>query len=152
MKAVMSHRIYMDCPADMQEDLDRELTYTIPAHNPLDPPQVIKNMGIIRNGLVSLPIGRTDLIPSHYEIVDKRVNIPVEFPKFKFDLRDSQKAVYDEIIDNAIINAWVSWGKTFTGLAIASKLKQKTLVVVHTIALRNPVSYTHLTLPTILRV
>ena len=31
MKAVMSHRIYMDCPADMQEDLDRELTYTIPA-------------------------------------------------------------------------------------------------------------------------
>ena len=47
MKAVMSHRIYMDCPADMQEDLDRELTYTIPAHNPLDPPQVIKNMGIM---------------------------------------------------------------------------------------------------------
>jgi len=127
----------MDCPAELQEQIDRELTYTIPAHNPLDPPQVIKNMGIIRNGLVSLPIGRTDLIPEHYEIVDKRVNIPVEFPKFKFDLRDSQKAVYDEIIDNAIINAWVSWGKTFTGLAIAGKLGQKTLVVTHTVPLRN---------------
>mgnify|MGYP001495468326 FL=1 len=137
MKAVMSHRIYMDCPAELQEKIDRELTYTIPAHNPLDPPQVIKNMGIIRNGLISLPIGRTDLIPEHYEIVDKRVNIPVEFPKFKFDLRDSQKAVYDEIIDNAIINAWVSWGKTFTGLAIAGKLGQKTLVVTHTVPLRN---------------
>ena len=137
MKAVMSHRIYMDCHAELQEQIDRELTYTIPAHNPLDPPQVIKNMGIIRNGLVSLPIGRTDLIPDHYEIVDKRIDKPVDFPKFKFTLRDSQKAVYDEIIDNAIINAWVSWGKTFTGLAIAGKLGQKTLVVTHTVPLRN---------------
>jgi superfamily II DNA or RNA helicase len=94
-------------------------------------------MGIIRNGLVSLPIGRTDLIPSNYEIVDRRVNKPVDFPKFKFDLRPSQQAVYDEIEDNSIINAWVSWGKTFTGLAIAGKLGQKTLVVTHTVPLRN---------------
>jgi superfamily II DNA or RNA helicase len=94
-------------------------------------------MGIIRNGLVSLPIGRTDLIPDHYEIVDKRIEKPVEFPEFKFELRESQKAVYDEIKDNSIINAWVSWGKTFTGLAIAGKLGQKTLVVTHTVPLRN---------------
>jgi len=129
MKAVISHRIYMECGADLQEKIDKELTYSIPTHNPLDPPQIIKNMGIIRNGLVSLPIGRTDLIPSHYEIVDKRVNKPVDFPDFKFDLRPSQQAVYDEIEDNSIINAWVSWGKTFTGLAIAGKLGQKTLLL-----------------------
>ena len=137
MKAVISHRIYMECGADLQEKIDRELTYSIPTHNPLDPPQIIKNMGIIRNGLVSLPIGRTDLIPAHYEIVDKRVNKPVDFPEFKFDLRPSQQAVYDEIEDNSIINAWVSWGKTFTGLAIAGKLGQKTLVITHTVPLRN---------------
>ena len=137
MKAVISHRIYMECGADLQEKIDRELTYSIPTHNPLDPPQIIKNMGIIRNGLVSLPIGRTDLIPSHYEIVDKRVNKPVDFPEFKFELRPSQKKVYDEIEDNSIINAWVSWGKTFTGLAIAGKLGQKTLVITHTVPLRN---------------
>ena len=137
MKAVISHRIYMECGADLQEKIDKELTYSIPTHNPLDPPQVIKNMGIIRNGLVSLPIGRTDLIPAHYEIVDKRVNKPVDFPDFKFDLRPSQQAVYDEIEDNSIINAWVSWGKTFTGLAIAGKLGQKTLVITHTVPLRN---------------
>ncbi len=137
MKAVISHRIYMECGADLQEKIDKELTYSIPTHNPLDPPQIIKNMGIIRNGLVSLPIGRTDLIPSHYEIVDKRVNKPVNFPDFKFDLRPSQQAVYDEIEDNSIINAWVSWGKTFTGLAIAGKLGQKTLVITHTVPLRN---------------
>jgi superfamily II DNA or RNA helicase len=137
MKAVISHRIYMDCTEEVQERIDKELTYTIPTHNPLDPPEVIKNMGIIRNGLVSLPIGRTDLIPSNYEIVDRRVNKPVEFPEFKFDLRQSQKDVYDAIEDNAIINAWVSWGKTFTGLAIAGKLGQKTLVITHTVPLRN---------------
>ena len=137
MKAVISHRIYMDCSAELQDKIDRELTYSIPTHNPLDPPQIIKNMGIIRNGLVSLPIGRQDLIPDHYEIVDKRVHIPVDFPEFKFELRASQKKVFDEIEDNAIINAWVSWGKTFTGLAIAGKLGQKTLVVTHTVPLRN---------------
>ena len=137
MKAVISHRIYMDCGADLQEKIDRELTYSIPTHNPLDPPQIIKNMGIIRKGLISLPIGRTDLIPAHYEIVDKRVNKPVDFPEFKFELRPSQKKVYDEIEDNSIINAWVSWGKTFTGLAIAGKLGQQTLVITHTVPLRN---------------
>ena len=137
MKAVISHRIYMDCDDRLQEQIDKELTYTIPAHNPLDPPEVIKNMGIIRNGLISLPIGRTDLIPEHYEIVDRRINKPVDFPEFKFELRESQKKVYDEIEDNSIINAWVSWGKTFTGLAIAGKLGQKTLVVTHTVPLRN---------------
>jgi superfamily II DNA or RNA helicase len=137
MKAVISNRIYMDCSAELQAKLDKELTYAIPARNPLDPPEIIKNMGIIRNGLVSLPIGRTDLIPEHYEIVDRRIHKPVDFPDFRFDLRDSQKAVYDEIKDNSIINAWVSWGKTFTGLAIAGKLGQKTLVVTHTVPLRN---------------
>ena len=127
----------MDCSDELQERIDRELTYTIPSHNPLDPPQVIKNMGIIRNGLVTLPIGRTDLIPEHYEVIDNRVSKPVTFPEFKFELRPSQQAVYDEIEDNSIINAWVSWGKTFTGLAIAGKLGQKTLVVTHTVPLRN---------------
>jgi len=137
MKAVISNRIYMECTPELQKQIDDELTYAIPTHNPLDPPQMIKNMGLIRNGLISMPIGRMDLIPEHYEIVDKRLEKPVEFPEFKFDLRASQKDVYDEIEDNAIINAWVSWGKTFTGLAIAGKLGQKTLIVTHTVPLRN---------------
>ena len=37
----------MDCTPDMQERIDKELTYLIPSHNPTDPPQVIANMGII---------------------------------------------------------------------------------------------------------
>ena len=136
-KAVIGNRIFMKVPANVRENIDRELTYPIPPRNPLDPPFIIKNMALIAGGLISVPSGRTDLIPQEYEIVDKRVTKSVDFPEFAFTLRESQQKVYDEVEDCAIINAWVSWGKTFTGLALASKLKQKTLVVVHTIALRN---------------
>jgi superfamily II DNA or RNA helicase len=87
--------------------------------------------------VVSIPVGRIDLIPEDYEIIDKRVTAPTVFPEFKFKLRASQQRVYDAVEDNAIINAWVSWGKTFTGLSIAAKLGQKTLVVTHTTNLRN---------------
>ena len=137
MKAVISNRIYLEVTDEYKDFLSKELTYTIPSYNPTDPPLVIKNMARIKTGLVSIPVGRTDLIPQDYEVVDKREVIKADFPEFKFDLRDSQKAVYDELNDNAIINAWVSWGKTFTGLAIAGKLGLKTLVVTHTVPLRN---------------
>jgi superfamily II DNA or RNA helicase len=137
MKAVISNRIYLEVDPETKDKISKELTYTIPAFGPNDPPVVIKNMVRVRSNLVSIPVGRTDLIPEGYEVVDKRLNVPVDFPEFKFDLRESQQVVYDEIDGNAIINAWVSWGKTFTGLAIAGKLGQKTLVVTHTVPLRN---------------
>ena len=137
MKAVISNRIYLEVTREYKEHLSKELTYKIPPQNPNDPPIVIKNMARVRENLVTIPIGRTDLIPNDYEIVDKRIVVPVDFPDFRFVLRESQQAVYDELDDNCIINAWVSWGKTFTGLAIAGKLGQKTLVVVHTVPLRN---------------
>ena len=137
MKAVLSNRIYLEVNKETHNLLEKELTYTIPARMPQDPPLVFKTIRFIKEGLVSIPIGREDLIPSDYEIIDKRITSPVEHANFKFDLRPSQKAVHDEINDNAIVNAWVSWGKTFTGLAIAAKLGQKTLVVTHTTNLRN---------------
>jgi superfamily II DNA or RNA helicase len=137
MKAVISNRIYLEVTPEQKDDLSRQLTYKIAGFSQNDPPQIIKNMVRIRSNLVSIPSGRTDLIPKEYEIVDKRLEVPIDFPEFKFELRDSQKEVYDQIDDSAIINAWVSWGKTFTGLAIAGKLGQKTLVVTHTVALRN---------------
>ena len=136
MKAVLSNRIFMEVSNELQSKIDEELTYAIPPRNPLDPPFIIKNMGIVRKGLVTLPIGRTDLIPEDYEIVDKRVDSPIEGFDFKFTLRPSQQSVYDDVSDSCIVNAWVSWGKTFTALAIANKLKQKTLIVTHTLALR----------------
>ncbi|MAK01820.1 MAG: ATP-dependent helicase, partial [Rickettsiales bacterium] len=137
MKAVLSNRIYMDANLELREKLSKELTYVIPSQNPNDPPVVIKNLQRVRDNLVSIPIGRIDLIPEGYEIIDKRMRIDADFPDFRYDLRESQRAVYEEFNDNAIINAWVSWGKTFTGLALAGKLRQKTLIVTHTVPLRN---------------
>jgi|TARA_R110002167_G_scaffold212290_1_gene416905 superfamily II DNA or RNA helicase len=136
-KAVISNRIYMTADAKRQKLLDLELTYKIPSYNPTEPPQIIKNMGRINNELVTVPVGRFDLIPEGHEIIDKRTLVPEIFPEFKFELRDSQSKVFNSIDDNAIINAFVSWGKTFTALAVAAKLGQKTLIVVHTLALRN---------------
>jgi len=137
MKAVISNRIYMEVPIPLQLEIDKELTYTIASPNPNDPPQIIKNMSIIRSGLISVPVGRLDLIPKDYTIIDKRLAPTADFPEFKFELRASQKEVYDDLEDNCIVNAWVSWGKTFTGLAMAGKLGLKTLVIVHTVPLRN---------------
>jgi len=137
MKAVLSDRIYLDVLPQQQQKIDKELTYSIPAYKYGDPPIIIKNMALIKNGLVAIPSGRQDLIPHDHEIIDKRVEKPIEFPKFKLTLRPSQQSVFDEVNDSSIINAWVSWGKTFTGLAIAEKLGQKTLVITHTLSLRK---------------
>jgi superfamily II DNA or RNA helicase len=137
MKAIISNRIYMEPSSEDVAKIDKELTYAIPSYKYGDPPIVIKNMAKIRGKLIAIPVGRTDLIPEDFEIIDKRAVVPVDIPPFKLTLRPSQQAVYDEVDDNAIINAWVSWGKTFTGLAIAGKLGQKTLIVTHTLPLRK---------------
>ena len=79
MKAVLSNRIYITVDERLESIIDKQLTYKIPSYKPLDPPEIIKNMGFIRTGLVTMPIGRLDLIPSNYEIVDKRLKIPTEF-------------------------------------------------------------------------
>jgi superfamily II DNA or RNA helicase len=137
MKAVLSNRIYMEVTTEYRKWLNEELTYTIPTYNPMDPPLLIKNMARIRDNLVSLPIGCMKYIPEDYEVIDKRLTHAVDFPEFTFTLRQSQQDIYNAVEDSCIINAHPSWGKTFTGLAIASKLGQKTLVVTHTVNLRN---------------
>jgi superfamily II DNA or RNA helicase len=137
MKAVITNRIYLECDRLLYDKLDKELTYVIPSFRPEDPPLVIKNMGRVKANIVTIPIGRVDLIPEEYNIVDRRVLIPTDFPEFRYTLRESQERVYNTVVDNVMINAPVSWGKTFTALSIAAKLKQKTLVITHTVALRN---------------
>lgn len=136
-KAVISNRIYISVTPELKEELDRELTYSIPSYMPTEPPTIIKNMAVVRDNIVSIPSGRLDLVPEDYELVDKRLEVPVEFPEFRHTLRPAQKEVYDDIDQSCMINAWVSWGKTFTALAIAGKLGQKTLVVTHTVDLRD---------------
>ena len=77
MKAVLSNRIYLEVTSEYRAFLQKELTYTIPTYNPKDPPVIIKNMSRITDKVVTIPIGRTDLIPDGYEIVERRITKPM---------------------------------------------------------------------------
>jgi superfamily II DNA or RNA helicase len=134
-KAVLSNRIYLTAPPEQFEQFKKKLTYKVPSKIFGKPPETKYTIKRAGPGVASLPIGRLDLIPENYEIIDKRICIPAEFPEFKYDLRPNQQFIYDQVKDNCLINANVSWGKTFTAIAIATKLKQKTLIIVHTLFL-----------------
>lgn len=136
-KAVLSNRIWVNFEEELYYRAKEALTFKIPSKVPGDPPTTICLLNQVGTKFLTFPIGCKHLIPGDYEIVDKRVLNPVEFPDFKFDLRESQRLVHDDIEGNCLINANVSWGKTFTGIAIAHKLAQKTLVITHTVNLRD---------------
>lgn len=138
MKAVLSNRIYLESKdSDLHERLSTELTYKIPAKLKGRFPETIRNYSKIRQDLCTIPGGRIDLIPKGFEVIDKRTTALVQFPKFKFELRPSQADIYNSVDSSCIINAAPSWGKTFCGIAIATKLSNKTLVVTHTTMLRD---------------
>lgn len=136
-KAVISNRIFMSYTPELYDKCKESLTYKVPSKIPGEPPETKTTLKKIGERVLSLPVGRVDLIPKDYTIIDKRVLKPVIFPTFKFELRKSQQDIHDLVNDNCLINANVSWGKTFTGIAIAAKLGQKTLVITHTTNLRT---------------
>jgi superfamily II DNA or RNA helicase len=118
--------------------IKESLTRTIPAMHPNQTNEIICDVATIKRGIVSIPIGAQYLIPDDYEIVDKRVLKPVDIHSDIVEkLRESQVEIYNSITDNCIINAKPGWGKTFTALAVAQKLQQKTIVVTHTVYLRD---------------
>ena len=141
MKAIISNRIYLNDPGgEHTNKIISELTYKFKkdtGSKHFQSIETVKNYKLLPKGIVSLPQGRLDLVPQGWELVDKRVLIPVPFPSPKFELRPEQQVVYDEITDTCFINALVGWGKTFTALHLARKLGQRTLVVTHTAALRD---------------
>ena len=134
-KAVVSNRIFMNRTPELHETLAKELTYILPPRRPGLPNETICDVTRINKDVLSIPVGRQDLIPEGYEIVEKRILAPTSFTDFKFTLREDQQEVYDIVDDSTLIIANPSWGKTFTGIAIATKLGQKTLIIVHTTAL-----------------
>lgn len=138
-KAVISNRIYMDLPVNKKELFDT-LTYTITTEalsKKYEKTEVIRQYRMVTPKIVSIPQGRTDLIPEGYEIIDKRIVEFADFPAPQLQLFDAQKIIYDLVEDSCFINALVGWGKTFTALHIAYKLGMHTLVVTHTTALRD---------------
>lgn len=141
-KAILSNRIYLDTTPEILESLKRALTYKIkkpprPGLTHFSQFEIIKNFKLLPKGVIAIPIGRVDLIPKDYEIVDKRIFEEYPYPDPKLNLRGSQVAIYEDIDDNCFINAMVGFGKTFLALHIARKLGQKTLIVCHNTMLRD---------------
>lgn len=141
-KAIVSNKIYLDVTPELKKELVSKLTYKIkkpprPGLTHFNMYDIIKNYKVLPNNVMTIPVGRLDLIPSDYEIVDRRIKEDYPFPDPKFELRDYQKPIYDDVTDMFFLNAKVGWGKTFTALHIAKKLGQKTLVVCHNTMLRD---------------
>jgi len=137
MKAVISNRIYLNRTKELHDKLLQKLTYSLPPGIPGGPRIEECEVTRVNKDILTIPVGRVDLIPDRYEIVDKRTLAPITFPDFTFTLREDQQEVYDKVEDSCLIIANPGWGKTFTALAIATKLKQKTLIIVHTKMLLN---------------
>jgi superfamily II DNA or RNA helicase len=140
-KAIISNRIYIDNPGiEHTKKVMAELTYKISkdtGSKKFFAIETIRNYKSLSSGILSMPQGRFDLIPADYEIIDKRVLVPVPFPDPKFELREDQKIIYDQVTDSVFINALPGWGKTFTALYLAKKFGQRTIVVTHTASLRD---------------
>lgn len=136
-KAVLSNRIFLSKTDELLENLREKLRYRLPNYRRDLPPITYYDVTRINDNILSIPIGRTDLIPRTYKIIDKRVLVPYEFPNNKIILREEQQEVFDKVNDSCIINAKPNWGKTFVALSIAKKLGQKTLVITHTLGIRE---------------
>lgn len=140
-KAIISNRIYLDVNPQLQYTLVKALTYkirkNIPGATHFTQFEIIKNYRFVGRTIISIPVGRQDLIPNEYEIIDKRIFNEHPFPNPKLELREGQIEVFEQVDDTCFINALVGWGKTFCALHIARKLGQKTLIVCHNTMLRD---------------
>lgn len=143
MKAIISNRIYLDNPGEIiTKEIKKKLTYKFikkggDKRSNFAAIETVLNYKILPRGIISIPQCRTDLIPEGYEIVDRRINYEIPYPKPLYELYEEQVKVYNEINDTAIINALVGWGKSYTALWIAWKLGQKALVITHSTTLRD---------------
>lgn len=113
-KAIISNKIYLSNPGpELTKSICASLTYKIKKDSgspKFAKIETIKNYKILPKGILSIPQGRTDLIPAGYEIEDKRVLVSVPFPTPKFQLREAQLPIYDQVDDSVFINAKVGWG------------------------------------------
>lgn len=142
MKAIISNRIYLNKPDEGFDDIKKALTYKIEhkaagrggKHSVIE---VIKNYKLLPRDIISIPQGRTDLIPEGYEIIDKRILVDMPFPDPRVQLRPEQAEVINKLTDTCIVNAPVGWGKSYSALHAVCNLGQKALIVTHNTLLRD---------------
>lgn len=140
MRSVLRDRIFIEVDEELSKYIQKKLTYTIPIKVGAFETRFVKlfDFRLVNSRTLSIPIGRTDLIPSTHEVLDKRTINMVDFHiQDGIAMRPSQQLIYDQVEDSCIVNAGCSFGKTFTALFLAEKLGQKTIVIVHTKKLQD---------------
>ena len=63
-KTVLSNRIFMEASPEYRKVQTESLRIRFSSRIRNDPPQIIKNLQRVRENLVSIPIGRTDSLPT----------------------------------------------------------------------------------------
>ena len=112
-KALINSRILLDVTEEQADNIRKVLTYKIPVYAGSKHHmgfEIIRNYVTIKKGIISLPQGRTDLIPAGHEILERRIETKAEFPEPKFSLRNNQVWVQEQVEDSCFINAPVGWG------------------------------------------
>lgn len=129
----------MHCEEGSQLDelLQRELTYEIDQQPVSEFPLLIKNLQRVNKNIVSMPSGRMDLIPKDYQIIDRRSYVEADIPEPKFQLFEDQQRAYDWCEGSGILNCQPGWGKSIAALGIAYKFQYKTLIITTTTTIRD---------------
>ena len=144
IKIVVSNKIYLKLPENLVENITSRFTFNIYSHPQQKYPKIVRQIFKISDEVYQLERGCLDYVLElfnenriEYEIIDRTVSKPVEFPTLLLPPRDDQSPIIDDFAVDSRIDAPPGFGKTATAIGIISKLKQRTLIICTTTAIRD---------------
>lgn len=104
-------------------------------YNTTSIPKYLTYYKTISRDVLSVPRGYVPSFSTGNEkVIDESLEVTVKYPKFKLELRETQKEAYRHYIndpDKGMIILPTGKGKSILGCYLAYRLKQRTLVIVH---------------------
>ena len=140
MKLKLSNQIEIFTTLDIEKELIQQFTFVNPKYNDAisfsrSTRGIDRQISLIENtdnGLMA-PMGTLDYLLETYrpEVIDQRTAVEVNIP-FTGTLRPYQEQFIDNALNHTIglLVAATGSGKTVCGIALASRLKQRTLILV----------------------
>jgi len=148
MKIQLSNKIEIQTTPEIEKELIKQFTFANPKFNAaVDFGRSTYNIDktlcladCLETGGFTLPMGLLDYLIESYqpEIMNNRYTVAADIP-FTGELRPYQEQFVNEAIqsEGGIMVAATGAGKTVSGIALASRLKQRTLILVKSKDLAN---------------